>query len=210
VQFHLTKPAEALRRTRGDSGYDEVNRPFAALPDGEAVESKIQPPPLLFHLWTAARREKVREMRTSKSFLQSLTLLCALGLPMLGLTACGREDETEVKTPEGEVEVETERDASGQTEEVEVDDDRDRDGANLGDDLEDSGITAKVATQLASDDRVKAFDVDVETQKGVVTLKGNVDDDAAKAAAEEIVRSIDGVQDVQNLITVGGGDGSAT
>lgn len=149
-------------------------------------------------------------MRTSKSFLQLLALLCALGLPMLGLTGCGREEETEIQTPEGEVEVETERDASGQTEEVEVDDDRDRDGANLGDDLEDSGITAKVATQLASDDRVKAFDVDVETQKGVVTLKGNVDDDVAKAAAEEIVRSIDGVQGVQNLITVGGGDGSAT
>lgn len=149
-------------------------------------------------------------MRTSKSFLQSLALLCALGLPLLGATACGREDETEIQTPEGEVEVETERDASGQTEEVEVDDDRDRDGANLGDDLEDSGITAKVATQLASDDRVKSSEIDVETQKGVVTLKGNVDGDEAKAAAEEIARSIDGVKNVVNLITVGGGDGSAT
>lgn len=129
---------------------------------------------------------------------------------MLGLAGCGREDETEIKTPEGEVEVETERDADGKTEEVEVDDDRDRDGANLGDDLEDSGITAKVATQLAADDRVKAFDVDVDTQKGVVTLKGNVDGAEAKAAAEEIARSVDGVQDVQNLITVGGGEGSAT
>jgi hyperosmotically inducible protein len=118
---------------------------------------------------------------------------------MLGLAGCGREGEVDV-----------ERDASGQTEEAEVDDDRDRDGANLGDDLEDSGITAKVATQLSSDDRVKAFDVDVETQKGVVTLKGNVADDEAKAAAEEIARSVDGVKDVVNMITVGGGEGSAT
>ncbi|HET9213077.1 MAG TPA: BON domain-containing protein [Thermoanaerobaculia bacterium] len=152
-------------------------------------------------------------MRTSKSLLQPLALLCALGLPMLGaigLAGCSREDETEIKTPEGEVEVETERDASGQTEKVEVDDDRDRDGANLGDDLEDSGITAKVATRLASDDRVKAFNLDVETQKGVVTLTGNVDGDEAKAAAEELARSVDGVQNVVNRIAVGGGEASAT
>lgn len=148
-------------------------------------------------------------MRTGKPF-QLLALLCALAAPLIGLTGCGREDEAEIDTPQGEVEVETERDAGGKTEEVEVDDDRDRDGANLGDDLEDSGITAKVSTKLAADDRVKGFEVDVDTQKGVVTLKGNVDGDEAKAAAEEVARSVDGVQDVVNMITVGGGDGSAT
>lgn len=149
-------------------------------------------------------------MKTGKPFLPLLTLLCALALPLLGLTGCGREEETEIETPQGEVEVETERDASGKTEEVEVDDDRDRDGANLGDDLEDSGITAKVNTKLAADDRVKGSKVAVDTEKGVVTLTGNVDNDEAKAAAEEVARSVDGVQNVVNMITVGGGDGSAT
>lgn len=149
-------------------------------------------------------------MKTSKSFLPLFALLCALAAPLLGLTGCGREDETEVETPQGEVEVETERDANGETEEVEVDDDRDRDGANLGDDLEDSGITAKVNTRLAADDRVKGSKVDVDTEKGVVTLSGNVDGEEAKSAAEEIARSVDGVANVVNMITVGGGDGSAT
>lgn len=149
-------------------------------------------------------------MKTSKSFLPLFALLCALAAPLLGLTGCGREDETEVETPQGEVEVETERDANGETEEVEVDDDRDRDGANLGDDLEDSGITAKVNTRLAADDRVKGSKVDVDTEKGVVTLSGNVDGEEAKSAAEEIARSVDGVSNVVNMITVGGGDGSAT
>lgn len=146
-------------------------------------------------------------MKTNKSFLPLFALLCALAAPMIG---CGREEETEVETPQGEVEVETERDANGQTEEVEVDDDRDRDGANLGDDLEDSGITAKVNTKLAADDRVKGSKVDVDTQKGVVTLTGNVDGEEAKAAAEEVARSVDGVTNVVNRITVGGGDDSAT
>lgn len=152
-------------------------------------------------------------MKPNKSFLPFFALLCALAVPLLGLTGCGREEETEVETPQGEVEVETERGENGQTEEVEVDevdDDRDRDGANLGDDLEDSGITAKVNTKLAADDRVKGSKVDVDTEKGVVTLEGNVDGEEAKAAAEEIARSIDGVTNVVNRITVGGGDGSAT
>lgn len=147
-------------------------------------------------------------MKTHKSFLPLFALLCALAAPLLGLTGCGREEETDVETPQGEVEAE--RGANGQTEEVEVDDDRDRDGANLGDDLEDSGITAKVNTKLAADDRVKGSQVDVDTEKGVVTLEGNVDKEEAKAAAEEVARSVDGVTDVVNRITVGGGDGSAT
>lgn len=149
-------------------------------------------------------------MKPNKSFLPVFALLCALAAPLLGLIGCGREEETEVETPQGEVEVETERDASGQTEEVEVDDDRDRDGANLGDDLEDSGITAKVNTKLAADDRVKGSKVDVDTEKGVVTLSGNVDGEEARTAAEEVARSVDGVTNVVNRITVGGGGDSAT
>lgn len=144
-------------------------------------------------------------MRTKKSLLLLLTLLLALSIPMVG---CGREEETEIETPNGEVEVERETDAEGRTEEVEVD--RDGDNADLGEDLEDSGITAKVKTQLASDNRVEANDLNVDTEAGVVTLKGNVGTDEAKAAAEEIARATDGVTDVVNMITVGGGKDSAS
>lgn len=140
--------------------------------------------------------------RTTRSFLQLLALLFALAVPMIG---CGREDETEIDTPDGEVEVETEREADG---DVEVE--TDRDNADLGDDLEDAGLTAKVKTRLASDERVSAFDVDVDAREGVVTLEGSVGEEEAKSAAEEIARATDGVSDVVNRITVGSGESSAT
>ena len=146
--------------------------------------------------------------RTTKSFLQLLALLLALAVPMVG---CGREDETEIETPNGEVEVETEREADG---DVEVETDRNNadlgDDADLKDGLEDAGIAAKVATRLAADDRISAFDVDVDAREGVVTLKGAVSAAEAKSAAEEIARATDGVSDVVNMITVGSGESSAT
>lgn len=128
--------------------------------------------------------------RTTKSCLQLLALLVALAVPMIG---CGREDETEIDTPNGEVEVETERE-----------------DADLGDGLEDAGIAAKVKTRLASDERISAFDVDVDAREGVVTLKGAVSKEEAKSAAEELARATGGVSGVVNRITVGSGDGSAT
>jgi len=140
--------------------------------------------------------------RTTKSSLQLLALLLALAVPMIG---CGREDETEIDTPNGEVEVETEREADGDTE-VETE----REDADLGDDLEDAGIAAKVKTRLASDERISAFDVDVDAREGVVTLKGAVSKEEAKSAAEELARATDGVSGVVNMITVGSGDSSAT
>jgi osmotically-inducible protein OsmY len=76
-------------------------------------------------------------------------------------------------------------------------------------DIEDAGITAKVKTQLAADERVSAFAVNVSTRQRIVTLKGSVEDEEAKAAAEEIARGTEGVSDVVNMITIGGGDSSA-
>lgn len=76
--------------------------------------------------------------------------------------------------------------------------------------IEDASTTAKVKTKLAGDERVSAFAVDVSTRGGIVTLKGSVEEKEAKQAAEEIARSTEGVSDVVNMITIGGGDSSAT
>ena len=141
--------------------------------------------------------------RTTKSCLQLLALLLALTVPLAG---CGREDEREIDTPNGEVEVETEGKDKEDLEELEVE----KDNADLGDDLEDAGIAAKVKTRLVSDERISAFDVDVDAREGVVTLKGAVSKEEAKSAAEELARATDGVSGVVNMITVGSGDGSAT
>jgi hypothetical protein len=44
--------------------------------------------------------------------------------------------------------------------------------------------------------------VNVETQKGMVYLRGKVDSDAAKSAAEEVARGVEGVQAVRNELQV--------
>ena len=47
----------------------------------------------------------------------------------------------------------------------------------------DAGITTNVKTKLAADDTVKAYQVDVDTRNGVVTLSGDVETSAAKEQA---------------------------
>ena len=67
----------------------------------------------------------------------------------------------------------------------------------------DAGITTNVKTKLAADDTVKAYQVDVDTRNGVVTLSGDVESAAAKEQAIQIARQTDGVRDVIDQIHVG-------
>src|SRR6266480_2821020 len=66
----------------------------------------------------------------------------------------------------------------------------------------DPGITTAVKTKLAADDTVKAYQIDVDTSSGVVTLSGVVEAPAAKEQAVVIARGTDGVKDVVDRITV--------
>jgi hyperosmotically inducible periplasmic protein len=68
--------------------------------------------------------------------------------------------------------------------------------------MTDSWVTAKTKIALFSDDRVKGRQVSVETQKGVVTLRGKVDSAEAKAAAADIAKGIDSVKSVRNELQV--------
>lgn len=68
--------------------------------------------------------------------------------------------------------------------------------------VSDSWITAKTKIALLADSRVSSTSVNVETQKGMVYLRGKVESDAAKAAAEEVARGVDGVQAVRNDLQV--------
>jgi hypothetical protein len=65
----------------------------------------------------------------------------------------------------------------------------------------DAGITTNVKSKFAVDDTVKAYEIDVTTRNGVVTLSGDVDSAAAKEQAVLIARSTEGVADVvDNLV----------
>ncbi|HKZ07220.1 MAG TPA: BON domain-containing protein [Methylomirabilota bacterium] len=68
--------------------------------------------------------------------------------------------------------------------------------------VSDSWITAKTKIALMADNRVPGTTVSVETQKGMVYLRGKVESDAAKSAAEEVARGVEGVQAVRNELQV--------
>jgi osmotically-inducible protein OsmY len=69
--------------------------------------------------------------------------------------------------------------------------------------VDDAAITAKVKAKLAADGDINPFNIDVDTNEGVVTLQGRVAKDVARTKAEQLARDTDGVSRVINLIKVG-------
>jgi osmotically-inducible protein OsmY len=68
--------------------------------------------------------------------------------------------------------------------------------------VDDATITASVKAKLLADERTKAFDVNVDTTKGVVTLTGGADSDVAKRAAQELAGQVEGVILIKNELIV--------
>lgn len=68
--------------------------------------------------------------------------------------------------------------------------------------VSDSWITSKTKIALFADSRVPGASVHVETQKGMVYLRGKVESDEAKKAAEDVTRGVEGVQGVKNELQV--------
>ena len=66
----------------------------------------------------------------------------------------------------------------------------------------DSGITTNVKSKFATDDTVKAYQIDVDTKDHIVTLSGEVDSMAAKERAMQIASATEGVRDVHNNLVV--------
>lgn len=69
--------------------------------------------------------------------------------------------------------------------------------------IDDAAITASVKSKLAADPEVSAHNIDVDTNEGVVTLSGRVDDGAERSEAEQLARGTDGVKRVINNLKVG-------
>jgi len=68
--------------------------------------------------------------------------------------------------------------------------------------ITDSWITAKTKIALFADSRVKGSEINIDTSQGALKLRGKVDTDAAKQAAEGIAKGIDGVKTVKNDLQV--------
>ena len=73
---------------------------------------------------------------------------------------------------------------------------------STGEMVDDAAITTKVKAAFVKDPTVKALDVSVDTFKGTVQLSGFVNTAEEKSRAEAIARTINGVMNVQNSITV--------
>ncbi|HEX2964414.1 MAG TPA: BON domain-containing protein [Syntrophorhabdaceae bacterium] len=69
--------------------------------------------------------------------------------------------------------------------------------------VDDAQITSQVQARLSSDDTLKASQINVETNNGVVRLTGNVPSTDAVDKAAQMAQSVNGVSSVQNDLTVG-------
>lgn len=78
----------------------------------------------------------------------------------------------------------------------------DRYHESTGENIDDTATTGRVKKALHSDTEYKFGDVKVSTFKGTVQLSGFTDSRAAKDRAGEIAKSVEGVKDLQNNITV--------
>lgn len=67
---------------------------------------------------------------------------------------------------------------------------------------EDGSITARVKAKFIGDKYVDAFEINVDTYDGVVTLRGDVTNTIARDQAAKLAGQVEGVKSVDNQIRV--------
>lgn len=80
-------------------------------------------------------------------------------------------------------------------------------GESFGEALDDAAITARVKAALIADPDLSALKIEVDSEHGVVTLRGSVESAEAGTHAEALARGTEGVVSVDNqlVVTPGGG-----
>lgn len=68
--------------------------------------------------------------------------------------------------------------------------------------MQDAWLDGKLETALLFNEHLNSFAIDTEVKNGVAYLSGSVESDIDKDLAGEIAKSIDGVTDVENKLTV--------
>lgn len=69
--------------------------------------------------------------------------------------------------------------------------------------MSNAGLTGKVKSALAADVGLKTLaGVDVDSENGVVTLKGHVDSSDTKKRAEAVAKKVEGVKSVKNQLSI--------
>jgi osmotically-inducible protein OsmY len=135
------------------------------------------------------------------------TAALVAGLLALSLTACGKNDNRTAgeKVDAGIAKTEQAMDnAKAKTEQMASDAKAktDQSTSTMGEKVDDAQITASVSAGLAKDSELSAIKINVDTKSGNVMLNGPAPTAAAKARAEEIAKSVKGVNTVDNKLEV--------
>jgi hyperosmotically inducible periplasmic protein len=72
----------------------------------------------------------------------------------------------------------------------------------VGTEIDDTVVTTKVKSALLGDQEIKAFDIKVETRKGVVLLSGFVDSQFQMDRVVSVVRAVEGVKATESGMTL--------
>ena len=75
-------------------------------------------------------------------------------------------------------------------------------GRKAGGTVSDGWLTSKIYSQFITEDALEDSDIDVDVEKGVVTLKGSVATKAGATRAAQIAEQTDGVKSVRNNLRV--------
>lgn len=75
-------------------------------------------------------------------------------------------------------------------------------GQTMGENIDDSSLTASVKTSLVGDKAANLTRIEVDTTNGIVSLTGVVDSAQQKARAEQLTRGVNGVKGVKNNLQV--------
>jgi hyperosmotically inducible protein len=74
--------------------------------------------------------------------------------------------------------------------------------SKTGEVMTDGWITTRVNSRFVNEDLLKGSDINVDTDKHVVTLKGTVTTSAGRSKAGTVARGTEGVQRVVNRLTI--------
>ena len=106
----------------------------------------------------------------------------------------------EVETRIGSAEIKDRVEQNEEAAEEKREDMQDRE--TVGEVVDDAAITTKVKAAFARDATVRAYKIDVDTNKGVVTLSGKVKDSNEAKRAITVAQSVEGVKQVNSVLTI--------
>ena len=147
-------------------------------------------------------------MRHARGYANRATVILALPLALLFVTACSNRSSESTASAGAQHESAESRAAAKQPDNTAVNA-RDRDGRALtatdhSENPADRDLTARLRQQVVSDDSLSttAKNVKIITNAGVVTLRGPVNSEQEKQAIAAKAKQVAGVQRVDNQLEV--------